>query len=175
MGVISGPLVAQPAPGTAPVSATTPWDAAWAVPAIEKQQPWVRPLFPNSHEAVFFPDWYPDADLGPDPEPEPPPIVVTLTPPIRTIPNLRPRKPARPVTHEYQWETWSIESPSPTLAIVMKDGTVKLALSTCIQGSKLTYVTTEHTGAEVALDSVNLEATRRANPRTWPTSPPTNP
>jgi hypothetical protein len=172
-GVLSGPLAAQPASSTAPVGATAPWGPAWAVTAVEKAQPWVQPLFPSSHEAVSFPDWYPDADFGADTQPQP--TVIRLAPQIvRTIPDVGPSRPVRSTTHEYEWETSSNENSRPTFAIVMKDGTVKLALSTCIQGRKLTYVTTEHTGAEVALESVNLEATRRANPRTWSTDPPTN-
>jgi hypothetical protein len=47
----------------------------------------------------------------------------------------------------------------------MKDGTVKLALAICIQNGKLSYVNTEGAGAEIQLESVNLQATRRANAR----------
>jgi len=93
-------------------------------------------------------------------------VVIPAPNVVRTIQELRlPRRPVRPVTREYQWAPSGNVDAIPTLTIVMKDGTVRLALSICVQDGKLTFVTTERTGEEVGLQAVNLEATRRANRR----------
>ena len=154
MGVISGPLAAQPATGRDTV---TPWNPPWAASPDAKGQSWVQPLFPNSHEAVFFPDWYPDADSG-----ESIGLPTSVPQAVMARPEPRPRRAGRSQTHEYEWPE-SVKNDSPTLAIVLKDGTVKLALSMCVQDEKLTYVTVGGKGDQVSLSSVDLGATRRAN------------
>jgi len=94
--------------------------------------------------------------------PAPPSIVVVAPPPAVAVAPEPPPPPAHAQMREYQWQESKGHS-TPTLSIVLKDGTVGQALAVCEQETKLTYVTPQGTGEEIGLESVDLDATRRSN------------
>lgn len=70
--------------------------------------------------------------------------------------------PVRSEMREYSWPS-SSTAPSPAYSIVLKDGTVRVAIALCRQESRLTYVTPGGWGGEVEFSDVDRDATRRAN------------
>jgi len=86
----------------------------------------------------------------PEPEQESwAPIVVQPPPP-----------PVRPEIHEY---TWPKSATNAVFSIVAKDGSVQSAVAVWVQGNSVRYISPEGTAGHLPLDSVNRQATRRAN------------
>jgi len=86
----------------------------------------------------------------PEPEQESwAPIVVQPPPP-----------PVRPEIHEYKWPE---SASNAVFSIVAKDGSVQSAVAVWVQGNSVRYIGPEGTAGHLPLDSVNRQATRRAN------------
>jgi hypothetical protein len=99
-----------------------------------------------------------------EPQASAPAVVVLLVQPT-SEPAPAPPPPPAPVrahVEEYAW-TPSGEETARSFAIVLKDGTVKAALSVCRQDGFLTLVATNGTGDQVEWSAVDRDATRRAN------------
>ena len=90
------------------------------------------------------------SSIIPEPEHESwAPIVVQPPPP-----------PVRPEIHEY---TWPKSATNAVFSIVAKDGSVQSAVAVWVQGNSVRYIGPEGTAGHLPLDSVNRQATRRAN------------
>jgi hypothetical protein len=123
--------------------------------------PWNEPFRGMSYFAPAWPfDWADTAQgqnsVGPvmfmmQPSPQAPPE-----------PAAPPAPPVRPEMREYSWPQSDTESARP-FAIILKDGTARVAVATCRQDSRLTYVGPDGKGSEVEIGAVDREATRRAN------------
>jgi len=73
-----------------------------------------------------------------------------------------PAPPARPEIREYSWAAASGE-PAATFVIILKDGTVHMAVAVCRQDSRLTYVAPGGSAGAVEAVEVDRNATRQAN------------
>ncbi len=135
-----------------------PWGDPWkGVNGPEDR--WDPPLFPMSRLLVIVPNAYWATSLTCVPAPAP--SVVTQPSPAPLV-TAEPPAPAHSQTQVYRWPD-SASHTTTTLNIILKDGTTRQALAVCVQDEKLTYVAVRGTGEEVALESVDLTATRRAN------------
>ena len=71
-----------------------------------------------------------------------------------------PPPPVRPEIHEY---TWPESASNAVFSIIAKDGSVQSAVAVWVQGNSVGYIGPEGTAGHLPLDSVNRQATRRAN------------
>jgi hypothetical protein len=91
-------------------------------------------------------------------------VFVMMQPSAPPAPPPPPPEPIRSQTREYQWPEASDRS-APTFAIVLTDGTVRMARTVCRQDAVLSYMSAEGAGREIEVSRVDREATRRANGR----------
>ena len=73
-----------------------------------------------------------------------------------------PSPPARSVIREYNWPASTTPSAS-TISLVLKDGTVRLAIAVWTEDGTLHYTSRDGTVGRLSLDAINREATTRAN------------
>ena len=71
-----------------------------------------------------------------------------------------PPPPVRPEIHEY---TWPESATNAVFSIVAKDGSVQSAVAVWVQGNSVRYIGPDGTAGHLPLDSVNRQATRKAN------------
>ncbi len=176
LGVISGLLAAQSGSGLEGYGVTLSkpaglqpraygtWDPGWARSVAGQRPRWDPPLFTNARSGLFYPDSY--LQIWDEEYALPIWIFVAPTPPAAVaIPDAPPKPPAPPrsETREYTWPHSRDNTPTPTLSLVLKDGSIRPALAMCIQDSKLSYVTPQGTGEEIPLELFDPEATRKVN------------
>jgi hypothetical protein len=138
-----------------------PWRQTWDHGLSTSGAGWWSPYFSSS---AYAPLYYPDDYLGGFGYAyrEPPTVVIVMTQTAAPEPPPPPPSPARPQTREYDWPDPGNGSPS-TLAIVLKDGTVKTAVATCVQDGFLTYITQDGDSGRVEIGALDREATRSVN------------
>ncbi|HKE20906.1 MAG TPA: hypothetical protein VKB88_00870 [Bryobacteraceae bacterium] len=77
-------------------------------------------------------------------------------------PPVPPSPPARSVIREYNWPASTSPSAS-TISLVLKDGTVRLAIAVWTEEATVHYTGRDGTVGRLPLDAINREATTRAN------------
>jgi hypothetical protein len=83
-------------------------------------------------------------------------------PPESPPPPPPPELPAQPVMHQYEWPDAGVP-PATAFSIVSKDGVVRLAIAVWVQDNALLFTATDGTRGQVALSTINREATDRLN------------
>jgi len=90
------------------------------------------------------------------------PQEAALPSPFFGAPPMPPSPPARSVIREYNWPASTSPSAS-TISLVLKDGTVRLAIAAWTEDGTVHYTGRDGTVGRLPLDAINREATTRAN------------
>ncbi len=148
---------------------SNPVRPAWGWAAGGFGHGWQRPVFPYAPLMSYFGNGYVGGYVGYSDVYSGPAagtaVVMLEAPPAVSEPPTPapvPASPVRPQMREYRWADSGSHSGS-TLALVLKDGTVRTAVALCFQDSVVSYVTPQGATGEVELAAVDRDATHRVN------------
>lgn len=116
---------------------------------------WSGGVLPSGFSDIFRPDQGEPVHAA-EPQEAPPPS------PFFGAPLMPPSPPARSVIREYNWPA-STSHAASTISLVLKDGTVRLAIAVWTEDGVVHYTGRDGTVGRLPLDSINREATTRTN------------